>query len=196
LIEIRPSQARALHQALAGLDLPPSTPTGRVPPPETLKWCRPVHLQMLEERFPTLASLKSARPEALVNEPRVRIEGVGEVLAEKIVTFFRQAHNREVIERLRAAGVHWPKIEIEVSGEKPLAGKTYVLTGTLERFTREEAKARLMALGAKVASSVSSKTTAVIAGEKPGSKLDKARKLGVPVLDESAFVRLLEGGGA
>ncbi len=196
LIEIRPSRAKALHAALAGSGLSPDSPTDRLPPPASLKWCRPVHMMTLAERFPTLGDLLQAPPEALANAPSVRIEGVGEVLAEKIVTFFRQPHNREVIERLIAAGVHWPEARPDADAPKPLAGRTYVLTGTLSGFTRDEAKARLETLGARVSSSVSRKTTAVIAGENPGSKLARAEKLGVPVLDESALVALLEGGGA
>ncbi len=106
--------------------------------------------------------------------------------------FFKQAHNRDVIEKLLDAGITWPLQDVPTA--QPLQGKTYVLTGTLSTLTRNDAKARLQALGAKVAGSVSAKTTAVIAGEKAGSKLAKAEKLGVPVLSEDDLIQLLEQG--
>jgi len=94
-----------------------------------------------------------------------------------------------VIQRLRELGVHWP---IEKRAEQaPLVGQTWVLTGTLQQMTRDEAKAKLQALGAKVAGSVSAKTTQVVAGPGAGSKLDKAAELGIPVMDEDAFVQKL-----
>ncbi|BAN69471.1 NAD-dependent DNA ligase LigA [endosymbiont of unidentified scaly snail isolate Monju] len=190
LVEIRPSQARALHAALEAAGLAPDTPTARAPPPQGLKWCRPVHLALLAERFPTLGELLDAGPEALANTPSVRIEGVGEVLAEKIVTFFRQPHNNEVIDALLEAGVHWPDPAGERAAEQPLAGLTFVLTGKLGR-PRDHYKQRLLALGAKVSGSVSKKTDYVVAGEDPGSKLDKAQSLGVSVIDEARLLALL-----
>ncbi len=192
LIEIRPSQARALHAALREADRDRATPTAQVPPPDDLKWCRPVHLALLAERFPTLGALLDADPEALANAPRLRIEGVGEVLAEKIVTFFAQPHNNEVIDALLAAGVHWPDPRSERAAEQSLAGLTFVLTGKLSR-PRDEYKQRLLALGARVSGSVSKKTDYVVAGEDPGSKLDKARALGVSVIDEAGLQELLGG---
>jgi DNA ligase (NAD+) len=119
------------------------------------------------------------------------IPDVGPTMAAHIAAFFRQPHNREVIEALRRAGVHWQESEAEPVAEQPLAGKTFVLTGTLEAFTRDEAKARLQALGGKVTGSVSKKTDYVIAGAEAGSKLAKAEELGVAVLDEEGLMRLL-----
>ena len=111
-------------------------------------------------------------------------------------TFFQQLHNREVVEQLRAAGIHWAEHEGVAAAEpKPLAGLTVVLTGTLPTLTRDEAKEQLEAAGAKVAGSVSKKTSYVVAGEEAGSKLDKARELGVPVLDEAGLRALLAVGG-
>ena len=193
LIEIRPSQAKALHAALSGYDAP-HTPTGRVDPPPDLKWCHPVHLMMLEERFPTLGDVLAAEPEQLANAPRVRIEGVGEVLAEKIVTFFRQPHNREVIDKLLDAGVHWPDPRPDRSVPRPLQGLTFVLTGKLGQ-PRDHYKEMLLERGAKVSGSVSGRTDYVVAGEAAGSKLERARALGVKVIDEQALLRLLEEGG-
>lgn len=119
----------------------------------------------------------------------LRVDDVGPVVAERIHKFFAQPHNLDVIKRLRELGVHWP---IEKPAEAaPLVGQTWVLTGTLEQMTRDEAKAKLQALGAKVAGSVSAKTTQVVAGPGAGSKLDKATELGVPVMDEDAFIRKL-----
>jgi DNA ligase (NAD+) len=120
----------------------------------------------------------------------LQVDDVGPVVAERIHKFFEQKHNLDVIESLRKLGVHWP---IEKRAEQaPLIGQTWVLTGTLERMTRDDAKARLQALGAKVAGSVSAKTTQVVAGPGAGSKLDRATELGIPVMDEDAFLRRLE----
>lgn len=118
------------------------------------------------------------------------VEDVGPVVAAHVHTFFRQEHNRETIEALRELGVSWAE---ETIGERPqpLAGQTWVLTGSLESMTRDEGKERLQALGAKVAGSVSKKTAGVVAGEAAGSKLAKAQELGVEVLDEAAFLERL-----
>ncbi|MBI1425600.1 MAG: NAD-dependent DNA ligase LigA [Gammaproteobacteria bacterium] len=118
------------------------------------------------------------------------IEGIGPNVAAEIHAFFRQRHNRQVIEQLLAAGVHWPKMARERK-DLPLAGKTFVLTGALASMSRDEAKEKLTALGAKVAGSVSKKTDYVIVGKDPGSKADRAHKLGIEMLDERAFMRLI-----
>ena len=124
----------------------------------------------------------------------LEVNDVGPVVAQSIHTFFQQPHNREVVEQLRAAGIRWAEHEgVAASEPKPLAGLTVVLTGTLPTLTRDEAKERLEAAGAKVAGSVSKKTSYVVAGEDAGSKLDKARELGVPVLDEAGLLALLAG---
>jgi DNA ligase (NAD+) len=117
---------------------------------------------------------------------------VGPVVARSIRTFFEQPHNREVVEQLRAAGVNWPEHAGEAdTSPKPLAGKTFVLTGTLPTLEREHAKALIEAAGGKVSGSVSKKTHYVVAGDAAGSKLDKARELGVAVIDEAALQALL-----
>lgn len=118
------------------------------------------------------------------------IEGIGPNVAAEIHAFFHQKHNREIIEQLVKAGVHWPRIARERK-DLPLAGKTFVLTGTLASMSRDEAKEKLTALGAKVAGSVSKKTDYVIVGKDPGSKADRAHKLGIEMLDERAFMRLI-----
>ena len=139
--------------------------------------------------FGTLDAVMAASTDQLLQVP-----DVGPVVAESIHTFFEQPHNREVVEQLRAVGVHWPEGQPAPAALLPLAGKTFVLTGTLPSLSRDEAKDMLEAQGAKVAGSVSRKTHYVIAGDEAGSKLDKARELGVPVLDEAGLRALLAGG--
>ena len=121
-----------------------------------------------------------------------QIEDVGPVVAANVVQFFNQVDNLEIVRDLVKQGVHWPKIDKPRASESlPLLGKTYVITGTLEGFSREQAAARLKLRGAKVSSSVSARTSAVIAGEKPGSKVNKAEALGVEVMDQAQFEILI-----
>ncbi|WP_298929864.1 NAD-dependent DNA ligase LigA [uncultured Ramlibacter sp.] len=140
----------------------------------------------LARHFGKLDAIMDAGVEQLLEVP-----DVGPIVAESIHTFFQQPHNREVVEQLRACGVHWEEGEPAARAPQPLAGKTVVLTGTLPTLSREEAKEKLEALGAKVAGSVSKKTDYVVAGAEAGSKLDKAVALGVPVLDEAGLLSLL-----
>jgi DNA ligase (NAD+) len=140
----------------------------------------------LARHFGKLDSIMDASVEELLE-----VSDVGPVVAESIHTFFQQQHNREVVEQLRACGVTWEEGEAAVRAPKPLAGKTIVLTGTLPTLSRDEAKDLLEAAGAKVAGSVSKKTDYVIAGAEAGSKLEKARELGVAVLDEDGLRDLL-----
>ncbi|SPJ33824.1 NAD-dependent DNA ligase LigA [Kushneria phyllosphaerae] len=118
------------------------------------------------------------------------VADIGPIVAGHIHNFFAEAHNRETIEDLMRVGIDWEEVEVG-EREQPLVGQTWVLTGTLETLTRDEAKARLVALGAKVSGSVSKKTHAVVAGEAAGSKLEKARQLGVEVMSEQALLALL-----
>ena len=131
--------------------------------------------------------------DALMKADETQLEAVrdiGPVVAAHIANFFKQSHNLDVIDSLRnEAGIHWPAIE--VAHYQPLAGQTYVLTGTLSSMTRDEAKTQLQALGAKVSGSVSGKTTAVVAGENAGSKLTRAESLGVRIISENELARLL-----
>ena len=124
-------------------------------------------------------------------EQLLQVADVGPVVAQSLRTFFDQAHNREVVEQLRACGVHWEEGEATAGASLPLAGQTFVLTGTLPTLSRDQAKDMLEALGAKVAGSVSKKTHGVVAGAEAGSKLDKAQALGIPVLDEAGLLALL-----
>ncbi|HID46788.1 MAG TPA: NAD-dependent DNA ligase LigA, partial [Chromatiaceae bacterium] len=129
--------------------------------------------QTLARQFGSLDALEKATQEQLQETP-----DVGPVVAAHIAAFFRQPHNREVIEKLLEAGIRWPDVEAPPEDARPLAGKTFVLTGSLSR-PRSEIKAELQELGAKVAGSVSKKTDYVVAGEAAGSKLARARELGV-----------------
>ena len=137
--------------------------------------------------FRSLDKLMQADADALL-----QVNDVGEVIAQSIIHFFEESHNREVIGELLAEGVHWPTPEAVAVNEK-VSGKTFVLTGTLPNMGREEAKALLLAQGAKVASSVSKKTDYVVAGAEAGSKLEKAQALGVTIIDEAQMLELLKG---
>ena len=144
--------------------------------------------QTLANHFLTLEAIASAETDALQ-----QVSEIGPVVAAHVHAFFQQPHNREVIEKLRQAGVCWPAMQAIKQNELPLAGQTIVLTGSMSEMTRSEAKQRLQALGAKVAGSVSQKTTLVVAGAEAGSKLTKAESLGIEVLDEAAFMDFLRG---
>ncbi len=139
--------------------------------------------QALARRFGSLDRIQAASEEMLQETP-----DVGPVVAHQVFSFLRQPHNREVIAKLQAAGIVWP--EDEPAAAEPLAGKTFVLTGTLSE-PRDVVKARLQQLGARVSGSVSGKTDYLVAGEEAGSKLAKAQSLGVTVLDESGLEELL-----
>lgn len=139
----------------------------------------------LASYFGTLQVLQAAELEVLE-----AVNDVGPIVAAHVHTFFRQPHNQKTIAALIDAGVTWKEAEV-AQGPTPLEGQTWVLTGALESMTRDEGKARLQALGAKVAGSVSKKTTALVAGEASGSKLTKAEQLGVEVVDEVTFIERL-----
>lgn len=139
----------------------------------------------LANHFLTLEAIQAANEELLLE-----VADVGPIVAQHILNFFGEEHNQSVIEQLQVAGIHWP--EIVVATEHPLEGNTYVITGTLSTMSRNDAKQKLITLGAKVAGSVSSKTTALIAGEKAGSKLTKAQELGIEILDEEGLSKLVQ----
>ncbi len=128
---------------------------------------------------------------AASEEELLAVRDVGPIVARSIRHFFDQPHNREVVEQLRACGIHWPESQAPADRPQPLAGQVLVITGTLQAFGRDELTERLEALGAKVTGSVSKKTSAVIAGAEAGSKLTKAQELGVPVWDEAKLLSVL-----
>lgn len=140
--------------------------------------------RMLANTFQTLDALRHADLDALKKTP-----DVGEITAEWILDFFQAPHNLEVLDRLLAAGIHWDAPLAPT--RQPLNGESWVITGTLSKMGRDEATQMLQALGARVSGSVSGKTKCLVAGEKAGSKLEKAEKLGIPVMNEDQFLSLM-----
>jgi DNA ligase (NAD+) len=140
----------------------------------------------LANHFLTLEKIMKADEEKLL-----AVADVGPIVAGNLITFFHQEHNLEVVEQLRAVDINWPKIKNKSANEQPLAGKIFVVTGTLETMGRNDAKTALLNLGAKVSGSVSKKTDYVVVGDNPGSKATKAEDLGISILDEKALIKLL-----
>jgi DNA ligase (NAD+) len=174
---IEASKTRGLARVLVGLGILHLGPTAA---------------QAVARSLGKLERIESASVEELT-----AIDGVGPVIAESVARFFAVDRNRAVVEKLRDAGVDLsaPRRHVEVpEGAGSLIGFTFVLTGSLERLTREDAQAAIEARGGKVTSSVSKKTSYVVVGENPGSKRTKAETLGVPIANEDAFVQLLEHG--
>jgi DNA ligase (NAD+) len=172
---IRASKEIPFSRVLYGLNIP------------DVGW---VTAQTLARHFGNVDALMDASQEELVEA-----EGIGPERAEAIVEWFRDADNRRLVEELRELGLRFESGVEDRPVEGPLTGQTYVITGTLEQFTREEAQAALEALGAKIGASPSSKTTGLIVGEDPGkSKLTKAEKAGVPILTEQDLLKLLGRG--
>jgi DNA ligase (NAD+) len=147
-----------------------------------------VTAQSLARHFGSVEKLAAATQEEIQE-----VEGIGPERAEAIAEWFADTENLRLVGELEELGLRFEAGPEERPVEGPLTGSTYVITGTLERFSRDEARKALEAKGAKVADSVSKKTTGVVAGESPGSKLAKAEQLGVPVLDEAALEALLRG---
>ena len=140
----------------------------------------------LARHFATLDQVFAAGAEQLTET-----EDIGEVIARSIVDWHGDPENRKLVERFRQAGLNFKSSLYQPAAKAgPFAGKTFVLTGTLPTLTREEAKAKIEALGGKVSGSVSKKTDFVLAGEEAGSKLDKAQKLGVKIISEAEFLRM------
>jgi DNA ligase (NAD+) len=143
--------------------------------------------QNLARHFETIEKLTAAAPEEIAE-----VEGFGPDRAEAVAEWFADDENRALVEELRGLGLNFELSAAERPSEGPLTGRTYVITGTLERFSRDDAQARLEALGAKVTNSVSAKTTGLVVGEEPGaSKLTKAQKAGIPILSEGDLLSLL-----
>ncbi|MEO0092020.1 MAG: NAD-dependent DNA ligase LigA [candidate division WOR-3 bacterium] len=142
--------------------------------------------RVLVSAFPSIDKLKEASKEEIA-----QVMGIGPVVAESIVNFFSDKENIRLIERLKKVGLKFSE-ELEAKGERPLAGKTFVLTGTLKNYTREQASEIIISLGGNVSSSVSKKTDYVLVGSEPGSKYDKAKALGVKIISEDEFVRMIK----
>jgi DNA ligase (NAD+) len=141
----------------------------------------------LAHHFGSLPTLMKASEEELE-----QVSDVGPVVAESIAHFFNEKHNTDIIKKLQKAGIHWQDIDVDLDKPQPLQGQTFVVTGTLSDMTRDEARQALESLGAKVTGSVSKKTDYVVVGENPGSKATKAEELGVEILDEGDFKKLLQ----
>jgi DNA ligase (NAD+) len=172
LAAIERSKSRGLARLLFGLGI---------------RFVGAVNAEIIASHFGSMDAVMAAS-EAELSE----IEGVGPRIAASIELFFAQKPNREMIERLKRAGVEMTAPKRDRARNAPLAGKTFVLTGTLPSMTRDEASAKITAAGGKVTSSVSRKTDYVVAGSEPGSKLAKAESLGIPILDEDGLLKLLE----
>jgi DNA ligase (NAD+) len=169
---IERSKAQPFSRVLFGLNIP------------DVGWVTAINLA---RHFETVDRLLDASQEEIQE-----VEGIGPDRAESIAEWFDDEQNRVLVAELRELGLRFELGEEERPKEGPLTGETYVITGTLERWSREEAKRELEERGAKVTDSVSKKTTGVIVGESPGSKVAKAQKAGVPLLDEAALASLLE----
>ena len=175
LAGIAASKARGLARVLVGLGIRHFGPTAS---------------QAAARAFGDLDRLQAATEEELA-----AVDGIGPVIAQSVIAFFATEHNHKVLDKLRAAGVDLTApTAAPVATDGPLVGRTFVLTGTLEAYTRDQAQEQIEARGGKVTGSVSKKTSFVVAGVSPGSKLAKAESLGVPVLDDAGFAALLEHG--
>lgn len=175
LDELEASKTRPLQHFLFGLGIPHVGSTAA---------------RVLARSFRDIDELAAADMDRLTT-----INGIGAIMAESIIDFFENEENREQIRQLRELGLQLPNDQFRestASADGPLVGKTFVFTGTLEQLTREKAKELAEAAGAKAAGSVSKKTSFVVAGEEAGSKLDKARQLGVPVITEAEFLQMIE----
>ena len=173
LAAIESSKERPFHRVLFGLNIP------------HVGW---VTAHNLARHFGSVDRLASASQEEIQE-----VEGIGPDRAEAIAAWFADEENRKLVQELRDLGLTFEAGEAERPVEGPLSGRTYVITGTLERWSREEAKAALEARGARVTDSISAKTSALIVGEEPGTKLQKAQRAGVELLDERAFEALVRG---
>ncbi|MEX0868062.1 MAG: NAD-dependent DNA ligase LigA [Nitriliruptoraceae bacterium] len=180
---------RRVDNLLAGIDAARSGPLDRLLVACNIRHLGPTSARALVRAMPDLDRIRSASPEELE-----AVDGVGPIIAASIHAWFATPRNAQLIDELVALGVTTTAEPVPPAGDAPLAGWTVVVTGTLDGWTRDEATAELESRGAKVSSSVSRKTTAVVAGDRPGSKRDKAEQLGVPVLDEDGFRHVLARG--
>ncbi len=187
LVELERMGEKSASKILANIERSREKPLARVLWGLGIPFVGERTAQILADTFGSLDRIAEADEETLQ-----QAEEVGPKVARSIYQFFREPHNRELVERLRKAGLRFEQ-EVTKKEGGPLAGLTFVLTGTLPHLTREEAKARIEAAGGKVAGSVSRKTSYVVAGAEAGSKLEKARELGIPVIDEAKLLEMTGG---
>jgi len=185
LIPLERFAEKSAQNIVSAIQSRKAVPLGRLINALGIRYVGEATAQLLAQHFQSLDDLMKADPEDLLH-----VEGVGEQVAGSIREFFDHERNQALIERLREAGVQG--LPPEAPAASPLAGKTFVFTGGLENFSRDEAKAQVTSRGGRVSSSVSAKTDYVVAGADPGSKLAKAQELGVTILDEAAFAELLK----
>jgi DNA ligase (NAD+) len=191
LLELEKWGERRVDNLLAGIEQARARPLDRVLVALNIRHLGPTYAKALARAIPSLEAIRAAEPDELE-----AIDGIGPVIAQAVHSWFATPRNAQLIDELVALGITTEAASAPSSGgEGPsLDGWTVVVTGTLEGFTREEAKEALEARGAKVTGSVSARTTLVVAGESPGSKRDRAEELGIPVADEAAFRHLLAEG--
>jgi DNA ligase (NAD+) len=191
VVEIERMGEKSAAKLLAGIEKSKSAPLDRLLHAIGIRHVGARIAQVLAEHFGSLAALEEADEAALLE-----VGTIGPEIASSVAGFFSSKAGKSFIQRLRQAGVNPPaRSPHRAATTGPLAGKTFVLTGTLEDFTREEAARLLQEAGGKVTSSVSSKTDAVVAGTDPGSKRDKAKKLGVEIWDEARLKAALKTAG-
>jgi DNA ligase (NAD+) len=191
LLELEGFQERSASKVIASIDTSRAVPFRRVLFGLNIPDVGFVTAQNLTRQFPSIDALLAASQEDLVE-----CEGIGPERAESIVEWLADPDNRRLIEELRELGLQLTSDAADSPRAGPLSGRQYVLTGTFEAYSREQARAALEALGAKVSDSVSRRTAAVFAGERPGTKAAKAESLGVPLLGETELSALLAGGDA
>ncbi|MEX2503741.1 MAG: NAD-dependent DNA ligase LigA, partial [Egicoccus sp.] len=192
LLELEKWGEKRVENLIAGIDAAKNQPLERLLVALNIRHLGPTYAKLLARNLGSLDAIRAATAEELE-----AIDGIGPTIAAAVVAWFATPRNAELVDELIALGVD-PRTEVVTAadgdGAAPLEGWTLVVTGTLEGFTRDEAKEALESRGAKVTGSVSKKTSAVVVGESPGSKLAKAEDLGVPVLDEAGFRHLLDTG--
>ncbi|MDP9220870.1 MAG: NAD-dependent DNA ligase LigA [Actinomycetota bacterium] len=176
------------HKLLANLDKAKTQPLWRVIVALSIRHVGPTAARALAQAIPDLADVRTRSAEELA-----AVEGLGPIIAEAVVEWFAVDWHVAVVERWARAGVRM-RDEVDVSAPRTLEGLTIVVTGSLEGYSRDEAREAILSRGGKAAGSVSKKTSYVVVGESPGSKAEQATQLGVPVLDEAQFTALLEGG--
>jgi len=186
LLKLERMAEKSVTNILNAIDKSKQTPLPRVIFALGIRHIGEEMAELLAEHFNSIDRLANASPEELLSIPTV-----GPKIADSIITFFRQKENRHIIDRLKEAGVRLEE-EVVKPKELPLAGQEFVITGSLEAFTRQEAEARIKALGGTTGSSVTKKTTYLVVGIDPGSKLARAQALGTKLLTEEEFIRLLE----
>jgi DNA ligase (NAD+) len=185
LVDLERMAKKSSEKLLKNIDASRRQPLPRVLNALGIRFVGERTAELLAETFGSLDRIAGASQEELT-----AAEEVGPKVAESIWRFFREPRNQELVERLRQAGLRFEHAITRKKGG-PLEGLTFVLTGTLPSMTREEAKARIEAAGGKVTGSVSKATSYVVAGEAAGSKLDKARALGIPVIDQARLEEML-----